>query len=128
MARVQGLLEGPGSSRVLDALSYHLTLLKHSDTKRDTKNIQSTLSKSKSRKSNNRRSGRPVYSSPLFFIFYCFLPLISGFSLSQSHFFSPNGFDLGRIDCSQSNWGGGGGRLDPPLLSLVSSIWPRFTL
>ena len=35
--RIQGLLKGPGSTRVLDALSYYLILLlKHSDTKRDT--------------------------------------------------------------------------------------------
>ena len=38
--------------------------------------------------------------SPLLFIFYCFLPHISQFSLSRSHFFSPNRFDLGRVDCS----------------------------
>ena len=42
-AGVQGPLNGHGSSRVLDALSCYLSLiLKHSDTKRDTKKHRST--------------------------------------------------------------------------------------
>ena len=37
---VQGLFKGPGSSRVLDDLSWYLSLiLTHSDTKLDLKNI-----------------------------------------------------------------------------------------
>ena len=37
-AGIQGLLKGPGSSRVLDALSCYLSLiLKHSVTKQDAK-------------------------------------------------------------------------------------------
>ena len=49
--------------------------------------VQSTLPKSKSHKSNNRLSRRSIQglSSPLFFIFYCFLPHISQiFSKSKS--------------------------------------------
>ena len=40
-----------------------------------------------------------VYSSHLFFIFDCFWRHIS-----RSDFFSRNGFDLGRVDCTYTFW------------------------
>ena len=61
-------------------------------------NIQFTLPKSKSHKSNNHPSWRSI-SGSLFFIFV-FDPTYVKFSLSQRYFFSPNGFDLGRINCA----------------------------
>ena len=36
----------------------------------------------------------------IFLVFYCFDPTLVKFSLSRSYFFSPNGFDLGRVDCT----------------------------
>ena len=61
--------------------------------------IQSTLPKLNSHKSNNRQSRRSI--QVFFSLFYIvFDPTLVEFSLSRSYFFSPNRFDLGRVDCS----------------------------
>ena len=60
--------------------------------------IQSTLPKSNSHKSNNRLSRRSF--QVLFSLYYIvFNPSQVKFSLSRSYFFSPNRFDLGKVDC-----------------------------
>ena len=61
--------------------------------------LQSTLPKSNSHKSNNRLSWR---SFQVLFSSYSivFNPSQVEFSLSRSYVFSPNRFDLGKVDCS----------------------------
>ena len=59
------------------------------------KNIQSTLPKSIVHKSNNRPESLVAQSS-LFSMF--FTPYKSNFRPLSRNFFSPNGFDLGRVD------------------------------
>ena len=60
--------------------------------------LQSTLPKSNSHKSNNRLSRRSI--QVLFSLYsIVFNPSQVKFSLSGSYFFSPNRFDLGRVDC-----------------------------
>ena len=68
---------------------------------KEASDIQSTLPKSNSHKSNNclsRRSFPVLFSS--FSIVNCLLLHLSKFCLSRSYFFSPNGFDLGKVDCT----------------------------
>ena len=51
-------------------------------------------------KSNNRQSQSPIQLS-FSFVYFVFDPIEVIFSLSHSFFFSPNGFDLGRVECIQ---------------------------
>ena len=60
--------------------------------------VQSTLPRSNLNKSNNHPSQRSILS-PLFSISIVLDPTQAKFSQSRSYFFSPNGFDLGRVDC-----------------------------
>ena len=60
--------------------------------------VQSTLPKSNSHKSNNCLSRRSI--QVLFSLYSIVLtPHKVKFSLSPSYFFSPNRFDLSRVDC-----------------------------
>ena len=60
--------------------------------------LQWTLPKSNSHKSNNRLSRRSI--QVLFLYSIVFNPSEVNFFLSRSYFFSPNRFELGRVDCT----------------------------
>ena len=65
-----------------------------------SRNLQSTLPKSNS-PSQIISQAKGLFESSFLYVSIVFLPLIRFFlNQSQSHFFSPNGFDIGRVECT----------------------------